>query len=376
MTRRSISTRRFDVAFYVPWIGPLLTTGAKAPTGGAETQVFLLARALARHGLKICLVVFDLPGTPIPSSFDGLAIAVRPPYRTHERLGKLRETGSLFRAVTNAKSEVIVTRTAGPEIGLAALFAKLTRRRFVYSSANVSDFDFLRVSPKRTHDRLFRLGVHLADHVVVQTEEQVRLCEERFGRSPVLIKSIAEPASQRDRVPQAFLWIGRLVWYKQPLAFISLARALPHAKFWMVGVPSTHDPEGPALAAALQEQAAAVPNLELLSPRPRAALMDLVERAVAVVNTADFEGMPNIFLEGWARGVPALSLSHDPDGVIERNGLGAFAHGSTETLAVRASRLWEQRTSQADIAQRCRRYITENHSAEAVSSQWLDVLGR
>ena len=58
--------RRYDVAFYVPSIGPLLTSAATAPTGGAETQIFLLARALARRGSRICLLVFDLPGIAIP----------------------------------------------------------------------------------------------------------------------------------------------------------------------------------------------------------------------------------------------------------------------------------------------------------------------
>src|SRR5439155_5978297 len=129
-------------------------------------------------------------------------------------------------------------------------------------------------------------------------------------------------------------------WYKKPLAFVELARSLPEAKFWMVGVPV---PGHEKLATEVAEAAATVPNLELVAPRPRQELLELTERAVAVVNTADFEGMPNIFLEGWTRGVPALSLTHDPDGVIERHRLGAFARGSHERLAVHAALLWKER---------------------------------
>jgi glycosyltransferase involved in cell wall biosynthesis len=321
------------------------------------------------------LLVFDLPGIGIPSSVDGVAVSVRPPYRAHQPLGKLREAVSLRRAIVDADADVLVTRGAGPEVGLAGLVAKLSGRRFVYSSANVSDFDFSRVSPKRRNQWLFRLGVHLADEVVVQTAEQVRLCEDRFGRSPVLIKSIAEPAPQRQGEPEAFLWIGRLVWYKQPLAFVELARSLPEAKFWMVGVPDPYTPGGPELVTTLQRRAATVPNLELLSPRPRRELMDLIDRAVAIVNTADFEGMPNIFLEGWAHGVPALALTHDPDQIIERHHLGAFAQGSSERLANLARQLWRERGEQVETAARCRNYILEHHSPEAVSARWEDVLG-
>ena len=103
--------------------------------------------------------------------------------------------------------------------------------------------------------------------------------------------------------------------------------------------------------------------------------MDLVDRAVAVVNTADFEGMPNIFLEGWSRGVPALALTHDPDGVIERHRLGSFANGSSEYLVELARSLWEERSDQAGVAARCRQYILENHSPETVSAQWVETLG-
>ena len=102
--------------------------------------------------------------------------------------------------------------------------------------------------------------------------------------------------------------------------------------------------------------------------------MDLVDRAVAVVNTADFEGMPNIFLEGWSRGVPALALTHDPDGVIERHRLGSFANGSSENLVELARSLWEERSDQAGVAARCRQYILEYHSPETVSAQWVEAL--
>jgi glycosyltransferase involved in cell wall biosynthesis len=374
-TNRRPGSRRFDVAFYVPWIAPLLTSEDARPTGGAETQIYLLGRALAERGAKVCFLAFELPGISLPSSVDGVSVVVRPPYRSHQRFGKVREIASLFRAVVGVDAGVIVTRSAGPHVGLVGLAAKLSRRRFVYSSANLSDFDFGRLSPRRYNNALFRLGIRLADEIVVQTQEQARLCQERYGRTPVLIESIAETAPQRTSEPEAFLWMARLVWYKRPLAFVDLAESLPEAKFWMVGVPVPFTEGGPELLAELERRAAAVPNLELLSPRPRPVLMDLVERAVAVVNTADFEGMPNTFLEGWARGVPALALTHDPADVIETHDLGAFAHGSPERLTELARTYWEERNDQAEVALSCRRYIEVHHSPESVSGRWLKALG-
>jgi glycosyltransferase involved in cell wall biosynthesis len=350
------------------------------------------------------LVVFDLPGLAIPPSVDDVAVSVRPRYRAHERLGKVREIASIRKAISDVDADVLVTRIATPEVGVAACFAKLLGRRFVYSSSSLSDFvpvhrlsdrrlpadrsaqqgkqedamssfDFSQLARKRRDWELFRLGIRIADEIVVQSEEQVRLCREHFGRTPVLIKSIAELAPQREHDPEAFLWIGRLVSSKRPLAFVELARAVPEAKFRMVAVPAMDARGGAELVAALERDAATVPNLELLAPRPRREVLNLVDRAVAVVSTADFEGMPNIFLEGWARGVPAVALRHDPDNVIERYALGGFAHGSSEELVDLTWRFWRERGAQADLNARCRDYVLRHHCPEVISARWQEALG-
>ena len=371
-----MSRERYDVAFYSPWIGPLLVADRDvAPTGGAETQIFLVARTLAANGFRVCVIAFSLDGVALPARVAGIDVVARPPYSARRRwLGKLVEAGHIWRALRSVDAEVFVTRAAGPHVGLVGLFARIARRRFVYSSANVSDFDFAVLAPKRRDRALLRLGVRLANVVVVQSDEQVSLCEARFGRTPRRIRSICEPARQRTGTPEAFLWIGRMVWYKRPEAFLELARAVPDARFWLVGVPVPWTPGGAQLVADVERDAQALPNLELLSPRPRTELMHLIDRAVAVVNTADFEGVPNILLEGWARGVPALVLTHDPDHVVERERLGAFARGDPGALAEAARGMWAGRDDQQQVAARCRRYVAENHAAGAVAAQWAEAL--
>ena len=60
---------------------------------------------------------------------------------------------------------------------------------------------------------------------------------------------------------------------------------------------------------------------------PRGRVLELIDRSRAVVLTSRHEGMPNVFLEAWARGVPVLSLHFDPDGKIAKEGLGLCAEG-------------------------------------------------
>ncbi len=368
----SPTNQTFDVVFYSPTIGPLLSARLDRPTGGAETQIYLLTQALSDRGWRVAIVVHD--GAGIPEWAGGVRVIRQRAVATNRPLLRsLDYLAALAGALLPLRTDVTVQRAAGTTTGMVGLLSGLGRSRFVYSSANVIDFSYHRLEPKRRNVRLYELGVRLADRIVVQNEEQETLCRQRFSRSPVVIKSIAEPAPARQETPDAFLWVGRLTHYKRPLDYVALARAVPEAHFRMVGVPVLD--EGRRLMAQIGVATADLPNFELLAPRPRAELSPLIERAVAMVNTAEYEGMPNIYLESWSRGVPALGLHHDPDGVIVREGLGGFAGGSAERFAELARSMWSGRVDQAELAGRCRRYIDRDHSPEAVVTAWEAALG-
>jgi glycosyltransferase involved in cell wall biosynthesis len=332
--------------------------------------VVLAARALAERGLRVALVV---DAEHLPPSIDRIDLIFQPPSRIRlPGIGALQAWVRTLTATIRANASVVVQGNAGADTGHVALAARLTGRPFVYSSVNIVDFDFARMEPSRRRRALFRLGIRLADELVVQTPEQAHLACERFGRRARHVPCVAEVAPPRRRRPGAFLWIGRLSPYKHPDAYLDLAAAFPRATFRMVGVPS--GPDGPRLAASIAERARLMDNVELLDPRPRAELAPLYEDAVAVVNTSDFEGVPNVFLEGWARGVPALALFHDPDGMIARERLGAVAGGDPRVLLEQARSLWYGREGQHELSARCISYVRRNHSLENAARAWTEVI--
>jgi glycosyltransferase involved in cell wall biosynthesis len=233
------------------------------------------------------------------------------------------------------------------------------------------DFDFARLAANARELRLFRLGVRLADAVVVQSEPQRRLAATALGRAAEVVPSVAEPPSGPREAPDALLWLGRFAPYKRPLAFLELAERVPRARFRIVGGPSPIDP---ALAGEVRRRADALENVELLDALPRQEVLALIRRAVAVVSTSEFEGMPNVFLEGWAHGVPALALSHDPNGVLASGSIGWVAGDDIERMARLAGEAWDRRADAAELEAVCRAHVAARHAPAAVAAAWERAL--
>ncbi|HLB18936.1 MAG TPA: glycosyltransferase family 4 protein [Gaiellaceae bacterium] len=371
---------RNDIAIYLPATAGLYNRNVQRASG-AERQMALLARALSERGYRVAQIVYPVADpVPLPAL---LTLVERRRHQIGDRspLGPIREALETWRALSLADAEIVVVRKRTAALAVAAFFCRLRRRRLIFSSAN--DYEFLHdhFADGRARRVLYSFGVRSADVVVVQSEGQLALARRAFPhlRRLVRLPSFVERAplvsrTETESEARPFLWIGRVVDYKQPLRYIELARALPEARFLMVPIVDVSEPDSPLLPAVAAAPDA-TPNLHLLDPLPHAAMLDLIGKSVAVVNTSRFEGMPNVFLEAWARGVPALTLEFDPDGVIARHGLGVAAGGSWERFLVGARQLWISCEEREELSQRTRSYIDRVHSYEAVSRLWQELIG-
>jgi glycosyltransferase involved in cell wall biosynthesis len=359
-----------DVAIYAPFAAPLYER-AGGSWGGAEQQTFMLARALAAKGVRTGQIVFPVQD---PVS-DGVALIERRPWRGDRRLvGKLSEARDIWSAMAAADARVYVVRSSGIHVAMAAAFCRARGRRLVFSSSHVMDFTFDAVGPETRNVALYRSGVRIANAVVVQTKEQLILARTAFPRLRRLerIPSFAAEAPPVSSRPDAFVWVGRLNDYKRPLEFVELARAVPEARFRMVGVDGSL--ADPGLLAEVNGRAESVENLELLPRLPHEGVLALIHGSVAVVNTSLAEGMPNVFLEAWARGVPALSLTTDPDGVIAGEGIGMVAQGSMKRLAGAARTMWTDARLRQRMGEAARRYVRREHGQRRVADRWHRLL--
>jgi glycosyltransferase involved in cell wall biosynthesis len=376
---------RNDIAIYSPYAFAFYEApGSDAYRdatggGGAELQTTLLARVLAGDGLRVAHIVY--PVEVMTRQGETLLEVVQRPPRARRRdlLGKLGESLGVWRALSAADARLYVFRT-GLSGGIAAfvvgaLFCLIRRRRPVLAASNDLDFIFDRPDRSPVTVTLYRLALKRTSRIVVQSEQQLGLARRVVGERCVsLIPSFAEPASDEgtSRQADAFLWVGRLVEYKLPLRYVDLARAFPEARFVMVAASTGET--SPALSQQLALEAADVPNLEIHARVRRERTLELIGSSIAVVSTSHHEGMPNVFLEAWSRGIPVLSLHFDPDGRIAGEGMGLCAEGSWDRFIDAARRLRDDPELRTALGENARRYVARVHSPAAVGARWAELL--
>lgn len=359
-----------DVAIYMPYTASIYDPRRRR-AGGAERQMVMLARSLTRRGVRTALITYPVRDAVVEEVEPDL---LSRPLGRHKLLGRAVEPALTWQAMARADARAYIFRGASAVVGPGAAFCRATGRRLIFSGANDSDFTLTGFGGSRSRAQLFAAGVRTAAAIVVQSGDQTRLAGETFpGIRVTEIPSFVEQQPAATGRPEAFLWAARLVDYKRPLEYVELARAIPEARFRMVAVPTVGDTTD-ELQAELRRRAAGVANLELLPPCPHARLLELLDTTVAVVNTSVTEGMPNVWLEGWARGVPALSLQFDPDRRVRDRGIGLAAAGDWESFVAGARQLWETRHRRGEMGVAAQRYVAETHGPEPVAGAWEALL--
>jgi glycosyltransferase involved in cell wall biosynthesis len=338
--------------------------------GGEPVQQTLLARALAKRGHDVSMVVLDY-GQRDGCEWDGIRTyrAFRPQAGMPVlRFIHPRWTGT-WSALARANADVYYTSCAGMHVGLVAMFCHRHRKRFVFRTASDADCDRSRVRTfvRFARDRwLYAYGLRRADAVLVQSITQARTLARSFSLASRVAGMLVEQAQPCSAKEIDVLWVGNIKQVKRPDRVLDLALKLPHVRVHVVGGP-THGEE--ALFQHFARAAATRPNLVFHGPLSYRDTNRLYDRARVLVNTSDVEGFPNVYLQAWVRGVPVVTLI-DPDGVIAREGLGIRA-GAPELVPAAVRSLLVDTAAWQAASERCRAFMDQRYGEDAVLADYL-----
>jgi glycosyltransferase involved in cell wall biosynthesis len=212
-----------------------------------------------------------------------------------------------------------------------------------------------------------------ADAVIVQNLAQQTLLRRHFQRHGVLIQNgYEEPGARPGRSDGPVLWAATVKPLKRPELFVELARRLPQRRFLMVGGPGA-TADGPATFDRVARLAGGLPNLRLTGHVPYAEVGTHFDGAALVLNTSDYEGLPNTFMQAWLRGIPTLSFVR-PESAPGCS--GTIACDGLDDMAARVEALCANPAAWTAASLACRRHFETHHTVQAAVQHYLEVFDR
>ena len=342
--------------------------------GGAELQQTLLARALARKGYRVTMVVADY------GQSDGATWSGVQTYKAFQpeagvpglRFLHPRWTG-LWSALGRANADIYYTSCAGALVGQVAMYTKLHGRKLVFRIASNSDCDPGALLVRFWRDKqLYRYGLRRADVILSQTPEQHSALLQNFSLDSRVVPSLtAEPGERRSFEDRDIdvLWVGNIRALKRPDTLLRLARELPERRFEMIGGPM---PGSQALYEAVQAEASSIPNLKFHGSVPYHAVGDFYSRARVLAGTSEIEGFPNTYLQAWNHGSPVVAFL-DPQELLSRHALGHSVQTFEEMKAAVASICADQ-TVWEPMSRRCLDYMESRCNETRTLVPYMDAL--
>ena len=338
--------------------------------GGEAVQQTLLARALVRRGHEVTMVVAD-HGQADGAVWEG--IRVFRSYRPASGLPGLRfihpRWTGMWSALRRAGSDLYYTSCAGMQVGLVALFCRQLRKRFVFRTASDSDCDASRLLVPFARDRwLYAYGLRRADAILVQSASQRESMARNYGLPSRVAGMMIEKPERAPTRDIDVLWVSNIRNEKRPDRILKLAGALPVVGFHIVGGPL---PGKEGLYRDVARSAASLPNVSFHGALSYRDANRMYGRSRLLVNTSDVEGFPNSYLQAWIRGVPVVTLI-DPDGVIEREGLGVAAKSPAAIRDAVQDLLGDPDELNA-ASDRCRTYMDREYGEDKILATYLEA---
>ncbi len=302
------------------------------PVGGAETQLYLLAQALAAEKIPVTLYVADLGQGPLTE--EGIRFEPLLPLTPELRLRPRHFPPALLK-LKRGHHRLYVTRGASSINGLTCLAAHWGGGRHMHMVAHDEEAAGLAEATlsflaRRAH----HFGLRHADVLTCQNGYQKEALQRVYRREASILPSLPHATSTGEGTRAGFLWVGRDIDFKAPELFIELARRLPDLPFTMVCQRQPgRDIE--------RLRAAAPPNLRFIPGAPYPQVRQFFASHKACVCTSRAEGFPNTFVQAAGAGTPILSLTVNPDNILALTGAGLAFNGDFEALVSSSRRLAE-----------------------------------
>ena len=313
--------------------------------GGGELQVALLARALAIEGHEV--VIIDPFSVESFITIEGVKLITVPNW--NKGIGGIRmflyRIPALWKIFAKQNADFYYVRMRSYLHLIPYIVSKKTGGKFIQAIA--CDLDVLSVREKFKYDykasfKLFKfLTVYLpndlvfnyllkrADYVILQHAGQLLRSTSIYGKM-VIFANIIDCSNLpvvKNTTKNYFIHVGDLTMLKGSDNLYQLIKIIDKKNsIIIVGEPKDSKSE------IIFKKLSTMENVVIKGRLSHNETLQLIANSKALINTSNYEGFPNIFLEAWATRVPVISLKVNPGNVFNKYYLGVYCESQLNKM--------------------------------------------
>jgi glycosyltransferase involved in cell wall biosynthesis len=350
--------------------------------GGAEYQISLLIAFLKNQNTPIeVYYIFEDQKSPLEKKSNIHLLPIKK-VRLNKSFGNrwFLYKNKIKRHLDDIKPDIIYTRFFSSWSGIAAEYAK--KNNCIHIWALASDSDIIRIQKKvpflkpldRIENKWVKKAFANASFILTQNNYQQELLRSIHNREGILIKQsnviCAENLINKSNAFLNIYWIANLKPLKQPQLFVELANRFKNISaihFKMIGRSQIEYTE------LIQNAIDTIPNFDYLGELSNDEVNEQLCEAHILVNTSEYEGFSNTFVQAWMRNVVVVSLNSNPDEILTKQQIG-FLTGNIDEMEKVMNGLNKDPIRRSKLGQKAREYAIENHSYDKNMSMVLKLM--
>ena len=348
----------------------ILLVSSSLSRGGAERVAAILIRRWLDYGHEIEYVL------TYPKIQEDIQIDPRTVIRysnSKRRGGTLNKIRFIRREIRANKIDIVLCLQSGARAAICALACRGTNAKLVVSERN-SPADY----PIRRLERILRrFAFSHANAVVFQTPQARDWFSRRIRNKGTIIYNPYELGLKptEETIRNEILYVGRITPQKNITflldAFELFSKTHPDYMLSLVGKDEQNGAmQSYAFALKCAKQIRFIPFVKDMSP--------VYSRAKIQVLTSDYEGVPNVLIEGALFGIPAVARDARPGGVLPLiqdgvSGIVVPLHAEPSCFADAMSKVVANyETFHAGAKQNGKR-IKEMCDTDKIARAWIDL---
>jgi glycosyltransferase involved in cell wall biosynthesis len=344
----------------------VLDESSTLTSGGAELQVALLAQSLGRRGHDVVIAAGDT-GQADHIVLQGVRVRNAGKFHTGKMAEMIASMPRVFRVLRQEKPDWVVVMGWTAWLFVLWLWRPLLGYKLDFICALDTEVNG---EYRRAHPFLggvFEFALRRCDARHAITRDQLEHYRRRgMEASFYRYLLVPRPAGARPAKDTDFLWVSRCVTMKRPDLLLDLAEAMPGRSFEMICPPQDRE-----LYERVAARAAALPNVRLIESVPYSQVQRHYDRARVFVNTSEWEGWPNSFIQAGLGRAALLSLAVNPDDIFGLYRPGFHAEQDFGKLVDGAKSMMADTSGLERMQAGCERFVNEMHDSDKETDAFL-----